>query len=189
MKRHLYWWQRDTTTDLTGYGPLPDHGHETCLHRSYQLTCRQYELLLRRSGGNCEICELPGYENVHGKLYIDHDHEWGRWAVRGLLCWGCNNALEYSATSTEAQRYLSTAWYLTALAERGLPLEKRPEPDRTVTLVDHKGHAWKWRDTGWWRPRASRHHHREDRTWSWLHHEFGPHNLTVVSQPTAVTHA
>lgn len=184
MRPRYRWWQRDTTTSLDGYGPLPDHGHETCLHRQYQLSCRQFEQLLRRSGGNCETCELPGYRNVHGKLFIDHDHHWGRWAVRGLLCWDCNNAVEHAPFSAAEQAYLDNAWYLGLLAERGVALAYLPEPDDNATVIDHTQTEWRHRSSGRYRPTVSPHHQRKDRSWSWLMREVGPHNLHVIGATT-----
>lgn len=52
---------------------------------TYQLTCDEMGALLTRSGGVCEICGRG-----MRKPYIDHDHELGKWAVRGLLCPSCN---------------------------------------------------------------------------------------------------
>lgn len=52
----------------------------------YGLTIEQYNLLLTRAGGKCELCSK---ENA--VLNIDHSHITGE--VRGLLCLQCNTAL------------------------------------------------------------------------------------------------
>jgi len=65
-------------------------GHESCNHKVYGLSCDQYERLLNRNGGLCEICGIPGRLAARGKLYIDHDHAGGWTAVRGLVCSRCN---------------------------------------------------------------------------------------------------
>jgi hypothetical protein len=39
--------------------------------------------------GGCAICGRPEPED--GSLHVDHDHETG--AVRGLLCFPCNQAI------------------------------------------------------------------------------------------------
>ena len=44
--------------------------------------------MLAAQGGGCAICEPRPEERT---LHVDHDHETG--AIRGLLCFRCNNAL------------------------------------------------------------------------------------------------
>jgi len=53
--------------------------------RTYGLSKGQYEALLERSGGLCEICQEKEAQ------HIDHCHDTG--AVRGLLCQQCNHGL------------------------------------------------------------------------------------------------
>lgn len=55
------------------------------LCRKYNITRAQYDRLLQRSQGQCELC------GQRTKLCIDHNHKTGR--VRGLLCKYCNVAL------------------------------------------------------------------------------------------------
>jgi hypothetical protein len=45
--------------------------------------------MLAAQGGGCAICERPPRPDI--SLHVDHDHVSG--AVRGLLCFRCNNAL------------------------------------------------------------------------------------------------
>lgn len=59
------------------------------LKRKYGITPEEYDTLLAQQGGVCGIC---GREPNRGiSLHVDHDHATG--AVRGLLCFRCNNAL------------------------------------------------------------------------------------------------
>jgi len=53
--------------------------------RQYKLTSEEYQQLWSSQNGRCAICEAVG------RLVIDHCHNTG--AVRGLLCFNCNNAL------------------------------------------------------------------------------------------------
>ncbi len=61
----------------------------------YQFTVKEYEVLLQRSNGVCEICGSP--ETIKSRtgtlrpLSIDHCHKTGK--IRGLLCHRCNVAI------------------------------------------------------------------------------------------------
>ena len=59
------------------------------LRRKFGITLEEYDYLLARQGGVCAICGRPPRDDI--SLHVDHDHETG--AVRGLLCFRCNNAL------------------------------------------------------------------------------------------------
>ena len=59
------------------------------LKRKYGLTLEQYDAMLEAQGGVCAICRRPRPEER--TLHVDHDHDTG--AIRGLLCFTCNNAL------------------------------------------------------------------------------------------------
>jgi hypothetical protein len=59
------------------------------LKRTYGLTLEAYDEMLAAQGGGCAICGDPGRDDV--ALHVDHDPATG--AVRGLLCFRCNNAL------------------------------------------------------------------------------------------------
>lgn len=80
---------------------------EATTHRqrigTYSLSQEEYEALLERSGGLCEICQEK--EVAH----IDHCHDTG--AVRGLLCQQCNHGLgnfqDRVALLNRASEYLS----------------------------------------------------------------------------------
>lgn len=88
----------------------------------YHLTSGQYGELVDRAAGSCDMCRQPARPR-HNKtaLVIDHDHQLGWRAVRGLICYGCNTALgklENGAASCAkhqaALTYLSAPWYASA---------------------------------------------------------------------------
>ena len=70
---------------------------------TYGLSQKQYEALVERSGGLCEICQEKEVQ------HIDHCHDTG--AVRGLLCPQCNHGLgnfqDRVALLNRASEYLS----------------------------------------------------------------------------------
>ena len=85
--------------------------HASCYHSSYRLTCAEYDDLLRLAKGCCKICKEPTET-----FYIDHDHALGEWAVRGLLCNGCNLRLAKAEAGKHRKtpavsRYLANAWH------------------------------------------------------------------------------
>lgn len=59
------------------------------LSKKYGLSTVQYEELLSKTAGRCEICDAPPLP--HRFHHIDHDHTTG--AVRGVLCTDCNRGL------------------------------------------------------------------------------------------------
>lgn len=66
------------------------------LRRLYNITLSDYQLLLKKQNGKCEICERHETIKLRGKvknLAVDHDHKSGK--VRGLLCSACNRAIGY----------------------------------------------------------------------------------------------
>lgn len=58
------------------------------LRRKYGITQADYDALLIEQGGGCAIC---GRKPSKISLHVDHEH--GSNAVRGILCFRCNNAL------------------------------------------------------------------------------------------------
>ena len=59
------------------------------LKKLYGITIKDYDYLMDKQGGVCDIC---GNLNVHGRrLSVDHNHKTG--AIRGLLCVHCNAGL------------------------------------------------------------------------------------------------
>lgn len=135
-----------------------------CTHRNYLLDCPQFDQLVIDAGNQCRICRQVG------GLVIDHDHDLGPWAVRGLLCYICNIRLGQSnATSDAARQYLAAPWHATMLARLGVAFESA-EPPTGATVValrttwTRKGAKWR-RYTG------------ESETWAGLIYRYGPHNL------------
>lgn len=68
----------------------------TYLKLQYGITIEQYEEMLIKQRGVCEICGLPERKNhsvykVPMDLAVDHDHTTGK--VRALLCSDCNMLL------------------------------------------------------------------------------------------------
>jgi hypothetical protein len=55
--------------------------------RKYNITVEEYDALVEKVGGFCQICHAPG----GGRLHVDHCHDTGR--VRGLLCSTCNRGI------------------------------------------------------------------------------------------------
>lgn len=78
-------------------------------HKKYLLTCEDYDELVDRAEGCCEICLIAPEETVAGLLHIDHDHARGWGAVRGMLCGPCNNRLgrDWAKHSKKAADYLA----------------------------------------------------------------------------------
>jgi hypothetical protein len=95
---------------MTGH---PEIGHKVCMnHQRYHMSCDDLRHLLARSGGVCEICGTAARRKTH--LCIDHDHERGNWAVRGLLCTTCNLTIDNSKIRnrfpSRAESYLTNPW-------------------------------------------------------------------------------
>ena len=60
------------------------------LKSKYDITVEQYNFLLNKQNGCCNICKRYHTE-FKQSLAVDHDHDTG--IVRGLLCRQCNQAL------------------------------------------------------------------------------------------------
>jgi hypothetical protein len=59
------------------------------LKRKYGITLEDYEAKLVEQGGVCGICGREPRPDI--SLHVDHDH--GSGALRGLLCFRCNQAI------------------------------------------------------------------------------------------------
>lgn len=72
----------------------------------YGLTCAEFEQLVLRAEGRCERCgdEMRAPD-------IDHDHQIGRHAVRGLVCHQCNIVIAMIERGQRAEDMLSTAYF------------------------------------------------------------------------------
>lgn len=72
------------------------------LKRKYGVTLEWYET---HAKNGCEICGRPKRMRA---LAVDHDHRTG--AVRGVLCWHCNEGLRFY--NDDPERFESAAAYL-----------------------------------------------------------------------------
>lgn len=72
--------------------------------------------MLARAGGKCEICRIPAQEATRGKLFIDHDHNYGVFAIRGLICNRCNLLVrkveQGEKTDIRVTAYIANAWFM-----------------------------------------------------------------------------
>lgn len=163
------WWKKDAANE----------SHGACEgHIKYTLTCGQYERLLARARHECEVCHLPAAANAFGRLYIDHVNELGDWAVRGLLCLGCNAALSPGAIRKQQfADYAAQPFYQVLLDEAGVTDLSPVEPRLGAVVLDHGGRPWRHEPGGWW-PRHRR-YPQSPRTWKWLLFKVGPHNLKM----------
>ena len=75
----------------------PQAVKQTKIRSTYQITDEQYESLLKRAKGKCELCGTILTDDGPSREVIDHNHETG--SVRGLLCNNCNMGLGYVADS------------------------------------------------------------------------------------------
>jgi hypothetical protein len=84
------------------------------------MECVEFEALRGRAAGCCEACGVLEEEAGLGRLIIDHDHRYGREAVRGLICSACNSQLSVLenyhpykelAADRRFETYLSRAWF------------------------------------------------------------------------------
>lgn len=65
-----------------------------CNHfQKYGMTCDDFDRLLARAAGRCELCETPEGETRRGGLVIDHFEGGGLFFVRGLICDRCNSVM------------------------------------------------------------------------------------------------
>jgi hypothetical protein len=97
------------------------------LKRTYGMSIEQFDAMLEAQGGACAICRQPRPDER--TLHVDHDHATG--AIRGLLCFKCNNALGDFDDSldlfTAATNYLDRDDELDAVIRaRALALSAQP---------------------------------------------------------------
>jgi hypothetical protein len=85
------------------------------------MDCAEFEALRARAAGRCELCGIAEEETALRQLVVDHAHEYGRTAVRGLVCSRCNSVLGVAEGRwTPVQRgydeqiagYLRRSWFL-----------------------------------------------------------------------------
>ena len=75
------------------------------LKRTYGIDHDQFDQMLVRCDGKCEVCGRPPKKKA---LCVDHCHDTGK--VRGLLCSNCNTAL--GLLGDDLQRILKLSQYL-----------------------------------------------------------------------------
>jgi hypothetical protein len=97
--------------------------HRSCQHQAYRLTCEDYDALVKRAEGKCEICRIPAQDTTRGALCIDHDPRYGYFAVRGLLCDRCNTRMRRVDRGSDpgdqrTSQYCRNAWFIGVLKRR-----------------------------------------------------------------------
>lgn len=111
--------------------------HKCSRHIRYRMDCKQYAEVKERAAGRCEVCGIP--EPVRTP-HIDHDHRFGSWAVRGMVCPPCNQTLRYvdrgALPSAEIRAYLERPHW---------PKWYEPEPFRLYRIMEDNGElSWRW---------------------------------------------
>lgn len=108
------------------------------------LTNDQYQELVERSGGCCELCGYVPGEDATKSLSIDHDHDTG--LIRGMLCWSCNIAMSYldnQGWMEKALVYKSARHMQPYFIGRGHPdhngEDYRRNPNYGLEVVQHHG--------------------------------------------------
>lgn len=155
---------------------LLNPGHENCRHKDYMLSCHNYEVLLQRANGHCELCGMLGMYNQWRKLHIDHDNMVGQWGVRGLLCYLCNTHMfnPKVVDPDRLSRFLAAPFYLDVLKAYGAPLYMDEPPIKSEVTVTN-GRTWTRGKRGWMADTYGR--AAGTRSWHYLHRRYGPHLL------------
>ncbi len=65
-----------------------DENRDRYLRKTYGITLKEYNSILKFQGGHCAGCPSVG---ITRSLHVDHSHV--SKVVRGLLCASCNSAL------------------------------------------------------------------------------------------------
>ncbi|MEU7240276.1 endonuclease domain-containing protein [Streptomyces sparsogenes] len=151
-----------------------------CAHKTYRVSCDEYDRLLEEAGGRCQICRVHPGETKQGFLVVDHDASVGCWAVRGLLCTACNTGITVSPSySKEFNSYMANPWWRRMLEEQGLSGEMHPEPPLgAVVIVLPNRRRWR-RESDRWQQLAN--YGGYDLTWKELNRRFGPHRILLPS--------
>jgi len=106
---------------MVGIESALDKYHASHAHRSYGMSCDQFDDLYRSASGRCEICGVRGEDTPTSRLFIDHDQAVGYYAVRGLLCNSCNTLLGIrgGGFTVAAEAYLTAkSWHVGRLMRR-----------------------------------------------------------------------
>ena len=155
----------------------PDH--DRCdTHRRYKLNCAQYEELLTASSQRCQICRRSVGHQSRPKLDIDHEFWGDLWAVRGLLCTGCNTNLGQDGQGWPShKKYLANTWWRAKCAENGVIAGLRPEPEIGTVIRNQWDTIWIHTAEGRWDAIRQGGVGRGAKPWKQLHRAYGPHNL------------
>jgi hypothetical protein len=148
-----------------------------CAHKTYRLTCDQYDRLVNAAGGTCQICSTAPTQAPQGFLVVDHDAMIGRWAVRGLLCTACNTALPAGAEPEWARAYLATPWWQGELSPDG-NIAALDEPPVGAVIVVPRNIHWRRTAAGW---EHVANYGGPARSWAWINHKYGGHNIRMRS--------
>jgi len=89
----------------------PERGRAGHLRRTFKISLEDYEQMLCRQDHRCAICGRSPKAGV--ALHVDHDHESG--AIRGLLCFSCNESL--GRFGDDVERLSLAGDYLTGVIE------------------------------------------------------------------------
>jgi|SRR5579859_2117152 len=92
---------------------VAEHPFNCRRHYRFGLNCHEFAVLLAECGEYCGICKIASLDARPPYLVIDHDNHVGYWAVRGMLCQGCNYRIRDGVpTPLNAAEYLADPWYL-----------------------------------------------------------------------------
>jgi Recombination endonuclease VII len=164
---------------MTEIRTLP--AHENCNHTKYWLTCEQYEQILDKSGNQCQACGRPASDcEPHQKLYIDHDYDYGVWAVRGILCPRCNGMfVQGKAVPDWAEAYFRDPWFKQAFAAMDVPIDPQPEPPVGSWFRSPSGTTWRRNHQRWQNESFA----RAWRDWRGMCRDFSPLHLREIHVP------
>lgn len=116
-------------------------GHETCQHKTYAMSCAEFEALLERAGGRCEFCGIASEETARGALVIDHDGRYGWATPRGLLCDPCNSHFRWieegkRPVGARESEYFRNSWFVECqwYADDSLPFRRHVDYSTWITF-------------------------------------------------------
>ena len=110
--------------------------HRSCHHLTFSITCEEFDRLLARADGRCELCGIAESETRRGVLCIDHDNKYDARAVRGLICDKCNSHLRFVENGSRPRdervwRYFRRAFFLEVYEHRQRSDARRLRGDGT----------------------------------------------------------
>lgn len=108
-----------------------DKARDGRLRRTYGITLEQYNELLSKAEGVCQLCGKNEEENGQA-LAVDHNHKTGE--IRGVLCRYCNHRVVGRHTDPDLLRRMAvylentTGWFVPPKKKRRKrSLRERPE--------------------------------------------------------------